>query len=327
MIHLLYNFLSYPFVALRNQLYNQGFIKPIKTNIPIISVGNISFGGTGKTPFITYLTNKLNELGIKSLLLSRGYKGSLKDVDVLSDVDSFDDLYKFGDEAFLVHLKTNIPILIAKKKYKAANLIDNLFDVNVVILDDGFQHRKLQRNLDIVLIDLRTFKTFRREPFSSIKRANIILLEDGISPTRIPSGPYKIFYYRKVINGFESFLNTKVELKSFSGQKIALLSAIGNNDNFYKSLQLFSLIIVKHYQFRDHHWYTQKEVIKICEKLTKLNIHTLITTEKDSIKLRRFTQIFEKFNVNLISAVLELKIEEENALLETVLAYINSKVR
>ncbi len=327
MIHLLYNFLSNPFVTLRNQLYKHGVIKPIKSNIPIISVGNISFGGTGKTPFITYLVKKFNELGIKSLLLSRGYKSSQKDVGVLSNVVSFDDVYKFGDEAFLVHLKTKIPIIVSKKKYKAISLIENYFDVDVVILDDGFQHRKLQRNLDIVLIDSKTFKTFRREPLASIERANLILLEFGISPTSIPSGTYQIFYYHKVIDSFEDSLNIKLELNSLSAQRVALLSAIGNNDNFYKSLQPIFPNIVKHYKFRDHHWYTPQDVEKICEQLSKKNIHSIITTEKDSIKLRRFTPIFEKFNIKLISAVMELRIEEENALLDTVLNYINFKVK
>lgn len=325
MVHKLYNFLSLPFVSIRNHFYDFGIIKQIKSNIPIISVGNISFGGTGKTPFIIYLAEKFNKLGIKSLLLSRGYKSFQRDFGVLMNLNSSKDLYNFGDEACLVQSKTKIPIVVSKKKYKAIHQIENNFNIDVVILDDGFQHRKLYRNLDIVLIDANTFRTFHREPLSNIKRANIILLENGLEPTRLPSGSFHIYFFRKIINSFENSSNVKVELNSLCGQKVALLSAIGNNNNFYQSLKPLIPDIIKHFKFCDHHWYKKEEIEKICKQLYNNNIYIIITTEKDFIKLKRFNPIFEKFNINLIRAIIEFKICEEEDFLDTVLEYINLK--
>ncbi|MGC8604083.1 MAG: tetraacyldisaccharide 4'-kinase, partial [Desulfomonilaceae bacterium] len=157
-----------------------------KAPIPVISVGNIAMGGTGKTPFVMYLVQRLVERGLKPCVISRGYRGSYAtDYVVVSDGLSIVpkvDVKLVGDEPFLMatNLMDKAPLVVGKDRLKCIEFVHNNFSCDLAVLDDGFQHLKLKRDLDIVLLSGREDRMFPvgilREPISAITRADIIIM-------------------------------------------------------------------------------------------------------------------------------------------------------
>lgn len=165
---------------IKNWLYERELFKPKRASFPVISVGNITFGGTEKTPLVINLISHFIKKGFKTALISRGYKGKWeKRGGVLSDGKNLLSSWRnSGDEPFMV--AQNIPqagIFIGKNRHLSCQRAEQL-GFELAVLDDGFQHRRLHRDLDIVLYD-PVEKTALREPFSSLKRAQILLIKKG----------------------------------------------------------------------------------------------------------------------------------------------------
>lgn len=322
MLKFLANYLLFGLVEIKNYLYEKNIFKTVKSNFPIISVGNISFGGTGKTPFVIYLAKKLINLNFTPLILSRGYKRKTKELLIISKESPGADVKNLGDESYLLWTKVKAPIVLSKVKYKAIEIIEQNFDIDVIIVDDGFQHRKLSRDLDIVLVDQKTSKIFLREPLKNIERANIILLEEGTNLNCLPSVDLDIFYYKKRIESFYNLDSEIVAHEKFVGERIALLSGLGNNEGFRISLESYSPKICKHFIFPDHHYYSLKDVNKIIYQSQQLQVSTIITTEKDFVKLIEFRNVFLERGIKLITSVLEFDIKNEDNLLQKILSVI-----
>src|SRR3989338_4045779 len=178
-------------IKLRYFLYHTGIFKTKRLTCKVISIGNITVGGSGKTPMAIYLAKKLKEKGRKVIILSRGYKGKVKGIGVVSDGGNILlDPEDAGDEPYLMAAKLkNIPVIVGKDRYKAGLYAIEKFNPDVIILDDGFQHIRLARDIDFLLIDLR--KGFGnghlfplgmlREPLSGLKRGTFFLMK-GIKP-------------------------------------------------------------------------------------------------------------------------------------------------
>ncbi len=322
MLKFLANYLLFGIVGIKNYLYDKDILKKVKSIFPTISVGNISFGGTGKTPFVIYLAKKLINLNFTPLILSRGYKRKTKELLIISKEVPGADVKNLGDESYLLWTKVKAPIVLSKEKYKAIEIIEKNFDIDVIIVDDGFQHRKLSRDLDIVLLDNKTCKSFLREPLKNIKRANIILLEEGTNQNCLLNGDIDIFYYKKRIDGFYNLDSEIVSHEKFAGKRIALLSGIGNNEGFRIALESFSTNICKHFIFPDHHYYSLNDVNKIIYQSRQLQVSTIITTEKDFVKLIEFRNVFLEREIELITSVLEFDIKNEDNLLQKILSVI-----
>jgi len=269
--------------------YATGRFKTYRPDIKVISVGNITLGGTGKTPLVIMLGDHLIRAGHKLAVLSRGYgpgeesdealvlKNNLKGASVLTGADRIANLKEARDK----------------------------HGVDTVVLDDGFQHWKLERDLDIVAID--AFDPFGngsllpggilREPVSGLKRADIIFLTCSGQAGVIPN---ELYYKIRTINTRALVLEAvrtpvyfsrlgaeeKVDLKLLEGKRSAMLCGIGNPDNFKETLLSMGACIGTEFIFPDHHLYTSAEleqVIKVCEQK---NIKTIITTEKDAVRLK-----------------------------------------
>lgn len=149
--------LSYIYILItriRNFLYNKKIIKAYKSNSFVISIGNIIAGGTGKTPVIISLAKMLKSEGYKIGIIAGGYRRNSKGLLVVHDVENLSTTVdKAGDEAYMIANEVQVPLLIHNKKYMALMEMDKLFDIDIVLVDDGFQHRKIHRDLDIVLIN------------------------------------------------------------------------------------------------------------------------------------------------------------------------------
>src|SRR4051812_18617934 len=163
----------------RNLVYDTGFFSA-KLRAPVVSVGNISVGGTGKTPFIIYLGQQLKQRGIRFDVLSRGYGRDSKGVRM---VDPAGSAREYGDEPLLIARALGVPVIVGENRYHAGLLAEQRFDPQLHLLDDGFQHRQLQRDLDIVLLPEGDLKDKLlpqgrlRERLSALRRADIVVLQ------------------------------------------------------------------------------------------------------------------------------------------------------
>ncbi|MCX7879460.1 MAG: tetraacyldisaccharide 4'-kinase [Ignavibacteria bacterium] len=319
-------------VQLRNKLFDTKLIKQVQSKFPVVSIGNLSFGGTGKTPLTIYISNFLKENNWRPIIISRGYRRKGKGLGIVrTETEILTTWNLAGDEMFLIATKLDVPIVVCSNKHKSIEFIEKKFDFDVVIVDDGFQHRKLFRNIDILLIDKRTVerpfvapKGFLREPFGNYRRADIILIEKGIDYIFENLKAQNKFYYFKEISSV--FLNNtiKVELSYLKTIPLIALSGIANNNKFYESLRNLGLNIIKHHKFSDHFLYRTSDLIRVIEDLKKYRVNNLITTEKDWVKLEEFQNVFSGSEINVFVARLDIKIVEENGFRETLLSKLSN---
>jgi len=167
-------------VALRNALYDRGVLKVRKLTRPVVSVGNISVGGSGKTPFVIALGELLKERGIAFDVLSRGYGRGSSEIAV---VDPQGSPQEFGDEPLLIARKLEIPVVVGADRYQAGLFAEKKFDAQVHLLDDAFQHRQLNRDFDVVVVPASDLEDTLlpvgrlREPISSLNRADVVVYD------------------------------------------------------------------------------------------------------------------------------------------------------
>lgn len=307
MLHLLSIIFRF-FVFVKNYAYNKSFIKSKKLPVPVISIGNLSVGGTGKTPMVAYLIQFFLNKKKKVSVLSRSYKRQSKNLQILNK-KSVASPFFFGDEAFMIHKKYGVDYGIFSNRYLAGLKILQKSCVDYFILDDGFQHRKLFKDLDIVLIDAsKDFKFYQylpkgrlREGFLSLKRADIILFTKTNLVSQSHLNKLKNHINRSIC--LDNILTCDVHyclldkiqnIKNINldkNQSVVLLSGIASPQNFENNILDKNIIIKKHFIFKDHHPYTQKEVDNIINYCFENNIKQIVCTEKDWYKLITFIQL------------------------------------
>lgn len=305
----------------RNYLYDKNIFKSYISKSYVISIGNIIAGGTGKTPLIIYLAELLKNSGVKVGIIAGGYKRKSKGLIVVHDNNKIaTTVEKSGDEAYLLAEKLKIPILIHNKKYLALSELDNLFDIDVVLIDDGFQHRKISRNLDIVIINDKTIKEFNlipkgylREEKSNLKRADILIYRD-------------LDVELEEFKSIKSFhIKTDINKAKIDDEKAIILTAIANPSNFVNFLNKYNANIEKVFAFKDHHFFKNTEIDKVIDFISTKQIKIIYTTEKDKIKLNKFNEKFESSNIKLICIELEITFNNDFEFKEYILGKINEE--
>lgn len=298
------------FIAVKFRLlaYKFGILKTHKVDGFVISVGNITTGGTGKTPVCVALANYIsNELGKKTALLSRGYGGRLNNtsVHIISDGQNiFHSAYMSGDEPYwLAFNAKKTSVLTCRNRVACANeALSN--GAEVLILDDGFQHLKLHRDFNVLLIDGNLRFGNRkvlplgplREPLSEIKRADYILVMnkrafDNDAKNNCEKFASKIsekFSIPSQVCNFkpDGIFNLRNNDVLPQGGKIYAFCAIARPEFFFKYLEDEGFEVVKKREFTDHHLYTSDDVSNIIEEAKKLGACAIVTTEKDGVKLK-----------------------------------------
>ncbi len=273
--------------ALRNWLYDSGFFNQTSFPLPVISVGNIVAGGSGKTPLTESIYLLLEEAGFSPAIVCKGYKGSFNGVGFAEPNPE-----KFGDEAALYALKKYITV-VSRDKIKGIKFaFKNGF--NAVVLDDGFQYRKVIPQLNIVAVD--PFNPFGdshclplgllREPLEGLKRADcFVITRANIAPKeRIESLELYLKTFKKPIfraeQTFKYWINQNFERTTPPEKEIDVFCGIGNPGQFIEMLIKMGFTIKNVLVFSDHHFYTEKDIKKI------LKLKNPVTTEKDLIKLK-----------------------------------------
>jgi tetraacyldisaccharide 4'-kinase len=327
--------LSFPYggaVRARSFFYSLGVLKTRTLPCPVISVGNITVGGTGKTPLVMALAKGLMDRGISVAILSRGYKGKKTSESVVSDGNTlFLSPEESGDEPFLLAKACKgIPVLVGKDRFTNGRIALQGFGVNGLLLDDGYQHLPLYRDIDILLIDSHIGfgdhtllpRGILREPLSHLRRANLFLLtkvEDLEACRPLEKKIHEIHSSSQVFHSHYEpvgLVGPKEEqegLDSLKGKKILALSGVANPNYFSSMLRKCGMEIVREEIFPDHHLYTTQDLSFIEEKSKRVDC--IVTTEKDMVKLK-------KLNMGLLpirALRIEMKIWEEKEFYQEVM--------
>lgn len=295
---------------IRRFLYSHDFFRRNRYQVPIISVGNITFGGTGKTPLIMWITEYLEVIEKRVMVLLRGYKGALEhDSGILRAGGKFGNSpAEYGDESLLLVRKMKRGSVVVGKN-RSANL-EHYFDQerpDVVLLDDGHQHLKMDRRLNIVLFDalmpLLRYKVapsgYMREGYTALKDADLVVISrsDQVSPQKVellkktiqpflpPDVPFAQMGHRP-IGLFDCNNRPTISLDQLKGKKVICVAGIASPLSFFALIESLGSEVIERISLPDHHNYRLLELEHLLEKAQKKGA-LIVTTEKDIVKIRR----------------------------------------
>ncbi|MEE8553524.1 MAG: tetraacyldisaccharide 4'-kinase [Desulfobacterales bacterium] len=306
-------------VKLREALYKKGVLQSKRLPCPVVSIGNIAVGGTGKTPMTVYVTELIRRFGYKVAIVSRGYKGKAEKTGgivydgriICMEPD------QAGDEPFMMAKRLrSVPVIVGKDRFKAGMLAVKEFNPDVVLLDDGFQHLRLYRDIDLVLLDFNTPfgngnllpRGILREPASSLSRADaLILTRSDSSPGSIKANlldrlmylsqkrsVYITFhapYIYKVVKAFgdmEHIVLSKSrdwDSEIIKGRNVFAFSGIARNEDFKHTVESFGCDVSGFAGFPDHHKYSNEDINKILRSAKDAGAEIVCTTEKDYARM------------------------------------------
>lgn len=293
-------------VWLRNRFYDRGILKSHALSHPVVSIGNISVGGSGKTPFIIALGRLLKERGIAFDVLSRGYGRKSREV---AAVDPDGPPEQFGDEPLLIAHKLAAPVVVGADRYQAGLLAEARFPQSKLhLLDDGFQHRRLHRDFDIVLLQPDDFTDTLlplgrlRENIAAAGRADAIAIQPG-TPLSLRSFKNPAWQIRKNIH--------------FSGRmsRVVAFCGIARAEQFFAGLRKLDVDLAQTISFPDHHRYTQLDIDRLLKAQVDSGAEGFVTTEKDEINLGSLISELPTFE----TAGLELELENSDQALGILL--------
>ena len=300
-------------IGRRNRSFDRGR-GVTRLDIPVISVGNLSVGGTGKTPMVVSIVEMIGELGGRACIAMRGYKAT----DGVSD------------EAEEFRSRLDVPVVAQSDRIAGIGELRAREQVDVVVLDDGFQHRRLARDLDIVLIDATRSPLddrllpagYLREPMASLRRAHVVVIThaesapvDAIEARVREVAPEVLICEARhtwagVLEGDQSHV-----LSRLNGERAVVVCAIGNPEPFIRQAERACEQIVERIVLPDHDPYEAKQVARIVQAAERMGATSILTTEKDWMKLRR-----ETWRVPVLRPALEMVIERGRAELRAMVA-------
>ena len=263
-------------VATRNALYQRGVLPSRRLTRPVISVGNLSVGGSGKTPFVLLLGDLLKQRSISFDVLSRGYGRRTRGVAIVDPGGSSRD---FGDEPLLIARKLQAPVIVGEERFAAGRLAEERFPSRLHLLDDGFQHRALARDFDVVLVTPedahdRLLPAGRlREPLSALARADVVVLTGGAPENMFPLDGKLLWRAHRTI----APCNLPAHPLAFC--------AIARPKNFFIQLRNAGVELAGEASFRDHHPYTEQDVRDLIAAAVRSEADGYVTTEKDAVNL------------------------------------------
>jgi tetraacyldisaccharide 4'-kinase len=301
-------------VRVRNALYDRSTLKKATLRGPVISVGNLSVGGAGKTPFVLMLGELLKARGIPFDVLSRGYG---RQTEGLALVDAAGSPRDFGDEPVLIARRLGVPVVVGESRFEAGQFAESKFGPQLHLLDDGFQHRALARDFDIVLLapedaSDRLLPAGRlREPFSSLSRADAVVLTNQTSADQFPLAGKLVWRVCREILA----RNVPPRPVAFCG--------IARPKNFFQQLQALGIECAAEAVYRDHHLYTEQDIRDLLQLKTRSEAGGFITTEKDEINLG--TYIYQLQGLTVVPVKMELA-DAANAV-DTMLRIVQERKR
>jgi tetraacyldisaccharide 4'-kinase len=296
-------------VEAKNSAFDRGWMKAERLRWPVISVGNISVGGSGKTPLVICLAKLLQEHGVHLDVLSRGYGRSS---DTVERVDPVGSAERFGDEPLLIAQSANVPVYVGASRYAAGLLAEkSQAGDGIHLLDDGFQHRRLAREVNIVLIHRSDFAEVLlpvgrlREPFSSLQRASVLVLreEDGDLEEKLRQrGIDKPIWWVK----------RSIVVPNNLGRVVAFCG-IARPEEFFGMLKQRGVETIVTHAFRDHHRYSDDDLRQLIHEAQAHSANAFLATEKDFVRLSPKQKEMLASVVILQVAKLEVTLRDEGA--------------
>lgn len=295
-------------------LYDRGVLHARKLRGPVVSVGNLSVGGSGKTPFVLLLGELLKARGVKFDILSRGYGRQRRGVALVDPGGSSRD---FGDEPLLMARRLGVSVVVEEDRYEAGVFAENKFGAQLHLLDDGFQHRALARDFDIVLVTPedardRLLPAGRlREPLTSLRRADAVVLASGAAPDSFPLNGKVVWRARRGI------------LPNNVPARPVVVCGIARPKNFLLQLRTAGIEPVAEAFFGDHHAYTERDIRDLLKLRQQSEAEGFVTTEKDAINLGGYLSALEPLAI--VPVKMEL-VDAANAV-DTMLRTIEERRR
>jgi tetraacyldisaccharide 4'-kinase len=301
-------------VAARNALYDRRLRRSLRLRGSVISVGNLSTGGSGKTPFVILLGELLKARGIKFNVLSRGYGRRTHGVLLVEPAGLPRD---FGDEPLLIARRLQAPVVVGENRYEAGEFAESRFGPQIHLLDDGFQHRGLARDFDIALVTPedardRLLPAGRlREPLRSLLRADAVVLTSGAAPASFPLEGKMVWRVRRGI------------VPQSIPQRPVVFCGIARPQNFMLQLRTAGIDPAGEAFFRDHHAYTEEDVRELLQLRQRSEAGGFVTTEKDAVNLGGYLDALAPL------AVVPVKMELDDAanVIDTMLRVIEERRR
>ena len=291
-------------VALRNALYDSGRLRAHRLPCAVVSVGNLSVGGTGKTPLASHLAGLLRDAGYRVGVLSRGYRriGGGSSLLVSDGAALLADAPSAGDEPYLIARDNpSVPVAVGADRIEAARLLLAHHAAEVLVLDDGYQHRRLARDLDLLLLDGRdpwgNGKMLPlgplREPLPAMKRADAIILtrSDGRAPRGLEEALGRhnpgaaLFHCRLEPGTFVRLDGESVAARSLQGFAAYAFSGIARPERFEDDLRSLGVRLAGARRFRDHHRYSRRHLGDLAREARERGAEVMVTTEKDLVRI------------------------------------------
>ncbi|HEX5411460.1 MAG TPA: tetraacyldisaccharide 4'-kinase [Terriglobia bacterium] len=323
---------------LRRQAFERGWLNSRRLFRPVISVGNLTVGGSGKTPLVARVAEILLRRGYKPAILTRGYRRERGAELIALEPHSHKapDARAVGDEpALLARGLPQVPIIVCADRFRAGQLAEERFEVDIHILDDGFQHLSLARDVDVVAIDLTqdvlhdaVLPAGRlREPAEALSRADLIVLtrtaigdsaSTGNQVRQINASAPIFTCDTRLHSVIDARSGQAVESEDYRGWPVCAFCAIGNPEAFFLDLRRWGFNPVAEVAFRDHHVYTQDDIRRLRTTASEKGATAFLTTEKDLMNLRAGLD----FHLSLLACAVRAEISEAEEFEQALLADI-----
>lgn len=294
-------------LAAREWLYRRGVLKSRRLDRPVVAIGNLTVGGTGKTPAVMLAVETLQQLGHRPAVVSRGYGRRTDGVRVVADTAKiFVEPEDAGDEPFLLARRLpGVPVVVGANRGEAARLAVDRFDASVIVLDDAFQHRTLDKDLEIVMARARDpWGNGRllpagplREPLAALRRADVVVAAGARDADDVADVTPAIARYAPGVPVIPAmYVATEcwdarrmqlAPLEDLRSARVLGFAGIGAPDGFRRTLEELGASVTELIAFDDHHWYTSADVERVTARARALGADALVTTEKDWVRLLR----------------------------------------
>lgn len=304
-------------VRLRVLAYQRRFLKSKALPRPVISVGNITTGGTGKTPTVIALARLFRQRGLRVAILTRGYQRKSTAAHVIVTADSTAD--EVGDEPLFLWKSLNqrepnaveIPVIVGSDRYASGLIALERFQPDLFLLDDGFQHIRLRRDCDLVLIDAtnpfgggRVLPAgFLREPVNHLARASAFVITRSdevadcapiVATLRRLNSAAPVFFGVHAFDALHRLDENKpADISTLREKRLLAVCGLGNPASFHRLIRGCGLMLAATLDFPDHHWYAEEDIQNINAMIRQYEIDGVFTTEKDEPKLQRYTQALD----------------------------------
>jgi len=300
--------------SVRRSLYKTGLLRQQSLPRPVISIGNIAVGGAGKTPTVITVAGFLMKHGLRVAVLTRGYGSARKNIEEV--VSSF-DAARYGDEPVVIaRALPGVPVIVGRRRFRAAEKFLQTADCDVFILDDGFQHLQLCRNVDVVLVRPHSDE-LRREGLSALQSADLTITrvrsreEVALAAIRPKDSFFGVLEPVELTRG-----DAVLPLTTLSSARVFAFSGLADNQQFFDMLRAAGAEVVGSEAFRDHHRYSSGEIERLKKAAESSGASLIVTTEKDAVKIA---------DPSIATLRVQMRIIPEDAFLKELLELLGSR--